>query len=327
MGVPSASSVPEPIPPQVDVLQVAVPEGVASRRDAALRGLGWMLVANVLFASMTVFVRLASRHASWMEIGMARAGVGAAIAVAFAVHRGAALRTRRRGLSWARSLLGTLSMLTTFFALTAPDLPVGDAVTLGATAPIFLALLSAPLLGERPGRIVWVVTLIAFAGIALIAGPRFAAGGFSAAAALSAAVFSAFAMVFLRRMRSGAGSQPETVEAITLHFSLVAFAAHLALALPTLAAPSPAGLGWLIGTGLSGGLAQIAMTRAYALTEAARLGAVSYVGTVLAQLSAVLFLGELPGATQLVGSALVVGAGVALAVGTAREAGRAGRTG
>ena len=116
-----------------------------------------------------------------------------------------------------------------------------------------------------------------------------------------------------------------SVEAITLHFSLVAFAAHLALALPNLASPSGTTLGWLIGTGVAGGLAQIAMTRAYALTEAARLGAASYVGTVLAQLGAVLFLGEQPGVTQLAGAALVVGAGVALAAGAAREARRAGR--
>ncbi len=290
-----------------------------------MRGLGWMLIANVLFAAMTVFARLASHHASWMEVGMTRAGVGAAIAVALAAHGGTTLRTRRRGLSWARSLFGTGAMLCTFYALGAPDLPVGDAVTLGATAPIFIALLSGPFLGERPGRIVWVVTLIAFSGIALIAGPRFAAGGFSAAVALGAAGFSAFAMMFLRRMRSG-GAEAESVEAITLHFSLVALAVHLALALPTLVVPSSVGLGWLIATGLAGGFAQIAMTRAYALTEAARLGAASYVGTVLAQLGAVLFLGEQPGPAQLLGAALVVGAGVALAVGTSRGARRAGRS-
>lgn len=339
MRVPSAAPVPEPsratpIPSQIFEVQADATVSVAPpparphpSDDTALAGLGWMLIANVLFAAMTIFARLASHHAAWAEVGMARAGVGAAVAIAFAVHRKAPLTTRRRGLSWARSLFGTGAMLSTFYALGAADLAVGDAVTLGATSPIFLALLSGPLLGERPGRIVWVVTLVAFAGIALVAGPRFASGGWSAAVALAAAGFSAFAMIFLRRMRSGAGGGAESVEAITLHFSLVSLAAHLAIALPTLALPSATGLALLAGTGLAGGLAQMAMTRAYALTEAARLGAASYVGTVLAQLGAVLFLGEVPGTTQVVGGALVVGAGVALAWGSARGARRGGPAG
>src|SRR5687767_9543503 len=104
MPVPSASPVPDPtrtpvppapplaasdplgpgsIPPQLDVLEVALepsapPPSVrpaAALRDGALRGLGWMLVANVLFAAMTIVARMASQHTSWMEVGMARAGV------------------------------------------------------------------------------------------------------------------------------------------------------------------------------------------------------------------------------------------------------------
>jgi drug/metabolite transporter (DMT)-like permease len=342
MAVPSASAVPEPsgpshatttpLPTQIlevqagTVVSIAPPASLRTSSDSALAGLGWMLVANVLFAAMTIFARIASSSASWAEVGAARAGVGAAVAFAFAMQRGASLTTRRRGLSWARSLFGTAAMLSTFYALGARDLLVGDAVTLGATSPIFLALLSGPLLGERPGRIIWAVTVVAFAGIALIAGPRFSSGGSSAAVALAAAGFSAFAMVFLRRMRSGDGGDAETVEAITLHFSLVAFVVHVAVAAPGLTVPTSAGIGWLTATGLAGGLAQMAMTRAYALTEAARLGAASYVGTVLSQLGAVLFLGEVPGTTQLAGGALVVGAGVALAWGTARGARRGART-
>jgi drug/metabolite transporter (DMT)-like permease len=296
--------------------------------DAALRGLGWMLVANVLFASMTIAARLASDTVSWQEVGMSRAGVGALVALGLALHRGARLTTRRRGLSWARSILGTGAMLCTFYALCSPDLPLGDAVTLGATSPIFLALLSAPLLGERPGRAVWGVTVVAFVGIALIAGPQLAvtgpAGGLAAAVALAAAVFSALAMVFLRRMRSGAGSAAESVESIALHFSLVSFVVHALLALPTLSAPGPGAAALLLAVGLFGGVAQLAMTRAYALTEAARLGTAGYAGTVLAQIGAVIVLGERPGPIQIAGALLVVGAGVALAWSTAREAGRAG---
>src|SRR5262245_5222213 len=99
-----------------------------------------MTTANVLFAVMTISARLASRTASWATVGASRALVGGVVALTFALRSGASLRTRNRGLSWARSILGTLAMLTTFYALGASSLPVGDAVTIFATAPILIAL-------------------------------------------------------------------------------------------------------------------------------------------------------------------------------------------
>lgn len=305
-----------PVPPVVIARAAAGPHASAG----ALRGLLWMLAANVLFATMTLAGRAASEEAPWQEVGMSRAAMGALVAVALAWARKAPLRTKRRGLSWARSLFGTVSMLATFYALSAKELPVGDAVTLLATAPIFIAILSGPVLGEKPPLVVWWVTGVAFIGIALIAGPTLHGGTWSAAAALLAAAFSGVAMMFLRKMRSTAsGASSESVEAIALHFSLVSLVVHVCLAFPTLAAPSPRTAVLLVVTGLTGGIAQLCMTRAYALTEAAKLGAVSYLGTVLSQLGAVLLLHERPGARQLLGAGLVVGAGLVLALAAARD--------
>lgn len=304
-----------PVPP----LPV-IPSDAGPVHASPLRGLAWMLLANVLFATMALAGRAASAEAPWQEVGMSRAAMGALVAIAFAWARRAPLKTKRRGLSWARSLFGTVSMLSTFYALSAKDLPVGDAVTLLATAPIFIALLSGPILGEKPSSAVWWVTAVAFGGIALIAGPSLHAGASSAMIALLAAASSGVAMMFLRKMRATAdGASAESVEAIALHFSLVSLAVHVVLAWPTLASPSPRTAVLLVVTGLTGGIAQLCMTRAYALTEAAKLGAVSYLGTVLTQIGAILLLHERPGSRQLLGATLVVGAGLVLAAATARE--------
>jgi len=280
-----------------------------------------MVAANVLFAAMAISARLASRSASWTTVGASRALVGAAVAFAFALRSGASLRTRNRGLAWARSISGTLAMLATFYALGSPNLAVGDAATIFATAPILIALFSPWLLGEKASRGLWGVLLVAFAGVALVAGPQLSFSGLPACASMLSAVFSALAMMFLRRMRSGHGSgEPESTEAIALHFALVAFAAHAIFGLFSFRMPTARDAGWLFLTGFTGGLAQLAMTRAYALTEAARLGAVSYLNTVVTFLAGIVFLGERPAWTQLAGCALVVSAGLALAVSAARRA-------
>ncbi len=290
-------------------------------RSTALRGLGWMALAQVLFAVMTIAARLAAHSASWPTIGAGRGLFGALVAFAFALASRKPLLPRRSKLAWARSLLGTCAMLATFVSLGSHTIAVSDAVTLFSTAPLFIAVLSPKLLGERPSPSLWLLLVVAFTGIVAVAGPHLRSDALPALIALGAAVSSALAMMFLRKMRASPdGREPESAESIALHFALVGSTVHVLLAAPGFAMPTPTDTGWVVLTGLSGGLAQLAMTRAYALAQAAQLGAVSYLGTLLGFLGAIAFLGERPEGAQLLGAALVVGSGLALALQTAREA-------
>jgi drug/metabolite transporter (DMT)-like permease len=303
------------------------PENRAPPRGAlgpeALRGLAWMALAQVLFSVMTVAARLAARSAAWTTIGAGRALFGALVALAFALPSGRSLRPTRWGLSWARSLLGTCAMIATFVSLGSHAIAVSDAVVLFSTSPLLIALLSPWVLGERPERSLWAILVVAFVGVALVAGPHFASDAKPAIVALLAAVSSALAMMFLRKLRHAQpGVEPESSESIAFHFALVGFVVLATLNLVEYRTPAPADAAWVVVAGVSGGLAQLAMTRAYALAEAARLGAVSYLGTVIAFAGAVVFLGERPAADRLLGATLVVGSGVALALTTARAASR-----
>jgi drug/metabolite transporter (DMT)-like permease len=280
----------------------------------------WMALSSLLFAAMNVLVRIGSARVPWSEVAAVRTSVGAFVAVGFAVSRGASLTIHDRRLSWARSIFGTLALLCGFYAMGAPAIALGDAVTLGATSPIFVALLSPRLLGERSGGRVWAATAIAFAGLCLVAGPSFHLAGHVAAIATAGGFFAGMAMIWLRKLSAGSGAAKESPEAIVAHFSLVAAAVTLAIALPTLRVPDLATALLLGATGLFGGLAQLAMTRAYALEKAARLGALGYLGIVFAHLFAALLLGERPRPVEAIGAALIIAAGLALALGALREA-------
>jgi len=85
------------------------------------------------------------------------------------------------------------------------------------------------------------------------------------------------------------------------------------MTVPVWVTPDLHGVAFLLFTGLTGGLAQLAMTRAYALDGAARVAAIGYSGVVFTRLFALPVFGEVPSAGQLAGSALVIGAGLALA--------------
>ncbi len=272
-----------------------------------------MVIAQLCFAGMNVFTRLGSRQLPWQEIAAARFLIGAAVAVGLALSRGSSLRVTDRQGTWRRSIYGTLAALASFYVLASPTVAVGDAATFGATAPIFVALLSGPLLGERVGRRIWLAVAMAFAGIILVVRPSFALAAPVAAVATAGAFFYALAMTWLRRI-----GPAESHEAVVLHFSLVALATMLVLAIPSWTWPDGAGALYLLGAGLGGGGAQLAMTRAYSLHRAAPVTAVSNLGVVFTYLLALPIFPDRPSEWQIGGSLLVLLATALVGAWTAR---------
>ena len=287
--------------------------GDTVRAAHPLAGLGWMVLAQLCFAAMNIFTRLGSRYLPWPEIAAALFLVGALIAVGLAAARGKSLAVTDRPGTWRRSIYGTVSAVGTFFALSSPRVAIGDAATLGATAPIFVAALSGPMLGERVGRRLWIAIALAFAGIVLLLRPSFTSAAPVAAVATAGAFFYALAMIWLRRI-----GPAESHEAVVLHFSLVALATMLLLAIPSWTWPDTRGWVYLFGAGLGGGGAQLAMTRAYSLHRAAPVTALSTLGVVFTWLLALPLFPERPTAWQLAGTLLVLGATVLIGAATAR---------
>jgi drug/metabolite transporter (DMT)-like permease len=283
-----------------------------SKRDPA-RAVAWMLVAQILFSLMGIGARIGGRDIPWQEVGASRFVVGALTAYAVARVRGRSLRITRVREAWLRSTFGTLSAAGTFFVYAAPGLPIGDAVTVLSTSPIFVALVSAPLLGERVRPSTAIALALGFSGIVIVAQPSFSTAGHLVAAGVGAAMASAMAMVWLRRI-----GPSESSEAIVFHLSCVGFVAMLLASIPVWKTPTAHDAPALALMGLSGGLAQIAMTRAYSLDHAARVSAMAFSSIVFMRVLAVPVFGEVPSPMQAAASLLVVGSGLLL--GSARPA-------
>jgi drug/metabolite transporter (DMT)-like permease len=272
-----------------------------------------MVLAQLCFAGMNVCTRLGAAHLPWAEIAAARFLIGALIAVGIAAVRGTSLRVTDRPGTWRRSIFGTLSAIGTFYALSSTRIGLGDAATLSATAPIFVALLSGPLLGERVGRHLWLAVALAFTGIVALLRPSFDVAAPVALVATVGAVFYALAMIWLRKIGPG-----ESHEAVVLHFSLTGCVTMVALALPQWTWPDLEGGLYLLGAGLGGGGAQLAMTRAYSLHRAAPVTALSNLGVVFTYLLALVVFAGRPTGWQVAGSLLVIAATVLVSAGARR---------
>lgn len=270
----------------------------------------WLLVAEGAYAVMRVATRSASDAAEvhWAEVASARFLGGALVAFAAARMRGASLRVTDQRNAWLRSLFGTGGAICLFHALGTSHIAVGDATTLYATTPLWVALLAGPVLGERVPIGVWAGVALGFAGVATLMGARLGAGGWTALLVLVGAVSYALAILRLRQL-----STRESSEAIALHMSLTAGGILALIALPHVQ-PLPSG-SWLpiALSALAGGLGQVAVGRAYARGTASSLAALGYVGVVFTYaLEAALFR-RLPAPHQVAGALMVIAAGVAVA--------------
>jgi drug/metabolite transporter (DMT)-like permease len=277
-----------------------------------------MALASVLFALMNFFARSASASASWASAGAIRALVGALVAFAVArVRRKSLVPSDKKVLFW-RSFFGTLSMMGTFYALSSRSLSLGDIVTLLNLAPVFLAVLAPILLGERTTAAVGLGIAVALGGVVCVVRPPFVFGNaalalvhggpsalVTAAIAVATAATTSLAMMMLRRV-----GQRESAEAIAFHFSLLAAATLGVVALFDFRVPRPRDAVFMVAGGLCAGFAQLAMTRAYTLEQAARVSAMGYLAVVVSALLGAAVLGERPASIAVLGMFLVIAGGV-----------------
>lgn len=274
-----------------------------------------MAVSAILFATMNYLVRLASAEVPWQMVATSRALIGALVAILVARVRGASLVVRDRRAMWTRSAFGTAAMAFTFWALGSHGLGLGDTTTLFYLSPVLIALMAPFVLQERAGRTLPFALVASLVGVVLVMRPTVLFGGApltagaatSATLAIMAAATSACAMMALRKV-----GPTESAEGISAHFSLTAAAFCAVLSLAHLVVPSAKDAVYTLSAGVCGGLAQLCMTRAYALARAARVAAVSYLTVVVSAIFGWVALHEPPRTTAVAGMALVIAAGLSI---------------
>lgn len=268
-------------------------------------GVGWLLLSELAYTGMRLGTRAGAGQLPWAEIAAARFFGGAIVAIVSAKLQGKSLRVTDQKNAWLRSAFGTGGALALFSALGTKQISVGDATTLYATTPLWVAMLSGPLLHEKVRGPVWAGVAVGFAGVAVLLGARFHWSGGAGPVVLLGAVSYALALLRLRRM-----GPHESSEAIALHMSLFAGCATLLVALPDLKPVQPRAYLPLAVAALSGGFGQVFVGRAYARGRAATLSAVAYSGVVMTYLFEVAIFHSVPEWHQAAGAVLVIAAGV-----------------
>jgi drug/metabolite transporter (DMT)-like permease len=263
-----------------------------------------MLAGCGSFAIMSVLAHAAGERCNWQTVAFFRAFLVLLFVGAFAHATGTRLVFLRPRKLWLRSIAGSLSLVMAFYALS--KLPASTVVTLSNTFPIWVAILSWPVLGVLPSPRVWLAVFGGVAGVYLIQQPNGSEDSFAIFVALTSAAATSIAMIGLHKLR---GVNPN---AVVVHFSAVATVASSSAfflferrtdALPFY---HPSAIGLLLGVGLTASVGQMFLTRAFAAGDPSRVSVVGLAQVLFTLALDVAFTGHPVTAITIVGTLLIL---------------------
>jgi len=265
-----------------------------------------MLVASALFALQAALVKTGLEQLAPLELVFFRGLVCAVLILAYAGLRRLSLASARPGGQLALGIVGFASLALYFAAIGL--LPLATATALNYTAPLFLALMLAAAHARARSAVVLLPVAAGLAGVWVLLEPSFA-GGDATGVWLGALSGLTGAAAYLLLGRLGRAGEPQRVTAF--HFSVVvcvfagvpAFLGGISIA------------GWeqvalVLAIGLLATIAQLAMTRAYAISAPLVPATLSYSTVVFSSMIGAWWWGDQVGLWDALGIALIVASGI-----------------
>jgi len=273
----------------------------------------WMVLASLLFATMSVCVKFASAHFHSIELVAYRGLIGMVVLALWCRAAGVSLRTHVPMMHLWRGIVGVFSLAAWFYAI--GGLPLATAMTLNYMSGVWV---SAFLVGgtlvmgrlsdlPRQGPLVAVV-LAGFAGVVMMLRPtieqnQLFAGLMGLMSGLTAA------LAYLQVASLGRVGEPEL--RTVFYFSVAAAATGL-LGMGITGASAwhwPQAL-WLLPIGLLAAVGQWCMTRAYTSGATLVVANLQYSGIVFSALYGLFLFGDRIPLIGWLGMLLIIVSGI-----------------
>jgi drug/metabolite transporter (DMT)-like permease len=274
-------------------------------RHSNLRAIVTMLAAVAFFSLLDAGLKHLTQDYAPIEVMFLRAAaslpfLGLAI---LGTGNWRALKAHRPHLYLIRGALGILVLWTFIYAVSVQSLSYTYAIYM--SAPLMVAALSGPLLGERVPARRWAAILAGLIGVVIALKPsgQFVALG-ALAAALSAACY-AFNVMAVRLI----GRTDSTYAVVFWHLLLVMIVAGT-LAWPQWRPIQAASWGWIALCGLTGALGQFLFTAAFRLAPASTIAPFEYTAMLWGIALDWLVFAAVPHLRVLVGGTIVICGGL-----------------
>ncbi len=287
--------------------QISV-EGSAKERTARLHGIGLMALALLCFSCLDTTAKWLTTQIGPIPTTYARyfMSVLLVLAVINPWTQPGVLATRKPWMQWARSLLLFGATILNFFAM--QHLQLTQTMSIMFLAPLIVALLSGPILGEWVGTRRMVAIAVGFSGILLVTRPGF--GGIHPAAILSVAGTICYALYSILTRILAAHDSSST----TMVYSGLCGLLILTPFMPFYWQSPPTGFSWAmtIMLGAFGAGGHWLLIQAHKRAPAPVLSPFIYTQMLWMVLLGWLVFGDLPDGWTLAGASVVIASGLYL---------------
>jgi len=279
-----------------------------TRIDRVPLGIVFMLGATVMFALSSALSKAQVADYSFAEVLFFRSFASLVTCAIIILPRTglATFRTARLRDHAGRSVTQTIAQSCIVIAF--GMMPLGGAIAINFSSPLFATLFAALWLKEKVGLVRGLALLVGFVGVLLVAAPGADSFRLGALFAVTNAVLYGSVTAAVRGM-----TKTESAETLTM-YQMVFLTAFFALSLPIFGFvwPSHADLGALLVNGVLNAIGQYWWTRALTMAPPAAVGPFYYFSLVWAMLLGFAFWGDVPTLGLLAGSAVVAGSGLFL---------------
>ena len=284
-----------------------MPTAAASRAGLGrpLKGI-FAMMAGVAFliASDAISTHLSQAHPLGQVMCLRQAAC--LLFVVPFVWRGSGLAVLRPNNVPLQMLRGLVFLLSSFFiiwSLSVLPLPTVTAITF--VAPILIALMSAPLLGERVNATLWAATLLGFAGVLVIVRPGSADFHWTLLLPVAAAFFSGLRDVMARML-----ARTDNSISILFWSSFVIVVGAGFSALAGWRPVSAAQWGWYLLAGAVNFCAHFFIIESVRLARAAVVAPFRYTALLWSALLGYVIWGDVPGGWVWLGAAILIASGL-----------------
>ncbi len=276
-----------------------------ARADQIPRGILFMIASSVLFAGVNAIMKWEVMLYPVGETAFFRSLFSLVPCYLMILPRTglAVLRTDRPGDHFKRALSQFCSMMCLFLAFQL--MPLGAAIAINFSSPLFTTLLSIVILHERVGIHRWSALIVGFMGVLLVTQPGAGMLEGGAIFALGNAVLISTVAIAIRRMSTTESTETLTFYQLTLITLFTAALLPLGFVMPTW---QDALLMALAGVG--NGIAQYWWTKALHLAPPSAVVPFNYLSLVWATILGFAIWGDVPSERLILGSIIVVASGL-----------------
>lgn len=276
-----------------------------------------MVLASLLFATMSVCIKFATAYFNTFELVCYRGVIGVVFMGVFCRQQGVSLATSVPMMHTWRTLVGVISLAAWFYAIS--HLPLATATTLNYMSGIWVAtfLIGGSLAmgklqdASKQGPVV--LTLLAsFAGVIMILRPTIEQNQlFAGVIGLLSGLLAA--MAYLQVAGLGRAGEPESRTVFYFSVGTALTGAFCMLFTGVNAWTWPEAL-WLLPIGVLAALGQLCMTRAYTSGATLVVANLQYTGIVFSALFGLFLFGDDIPVIGWAGIGLIMASGIAATV-------------